>query len=948
MKIISWNVNGLEACKRNGFMKFLKNTDADVFCCQEIKKQCYLNTPEYIQLWNPAKRPGYSGTLLLSKREPMSVRYGMGVDCFDIEGRLITAEYEDYYVVNAYVPNSQASQERHDYRVAWDAAFLSYVSSLPKPVVICGDFNVARDYLDVYPENLRNEENPPGFISDERAGMERLLGAGFLDVFRTLYPAQEGAYTWWSNRLKKRLENRGWRLDYFVISQSLLGHVYGIKHYTDTLGSDHCPISLILNAVTPRKEVSGEDMAIMWRNIDWDKMEERLLLKQKKIATAAAAHNWDMVGWLQKELVNSLYAKMLAVRHVAKNASEPGIDGIKWTTDEEKMRAALSLRSYGYRAMPYLDSKLIEEDRTRYLRIPIAHDKAMQILHAYSLDPVAESTGDKKSFSARKGRSTLDAYAYICWMLDQPDPPEWVLRADVEACYDSISQKWLIENIPMDKHVLRECLKAGLVSSGEFFPTNRGISLGASLSPILGNMVLDGLQTEIRRQLYPNRDGEIDYANGELVRYADDILITARTYDEAVRIQGILEEFLIPRGLRLNDKKTYISNVNIGFEYLSRWYQRKHSILIVKPSDKAVARMEHRLENYIMNYKGSQRGLISGLNKKLTGFASYYRVSDAYMEFRRIDSTVQALLLRKMKILHPKSNAKRVAQKYWTQGAGGYHYFSLTTDKSVKALRLATVEIVKHRPCRATYNPYLDEESEQLLQYRRDIQKVSGQKLKAVWSRQGGKCEYCGQDLLSDDDLDVVEKVIGKGRGVRNLCYIHRRCAFDVFSDTPMSAEEHLDLVSMLTNIIEDKENEPSPYLELTEYFRLCDKTPVTLTFRQIESILGDRLSWEAYLYRSFWLDDIPGHGEMWRDEGYPFHMIIPEERDTCISDSWNTQDYQIKALHLEEQRVVFRRVRQNTSGLEVPPQLLQKRLPNRAVEELKGFYDYVIKKYGL
>lgn len=948
MKIVSWNVNGLEACKRKGFMNFLENTNADIFCCQEIKKQCYLYTPEYLQFWNPAARPGYSGTLLLSKREPLSIRYGMGIDCFDVEGRLITAEYEDYYVVNTYVPNSQASQERLDYRVAWDAAFLSYINSLPKPVVLCGDFNVARSYIDVYPENLRNEENPPGFISDEREGMERLLESGFLDVFRTLYPTQEGAYTWWSNRLRKRLENRGWRLDYFIISQVLLGHVYGIKHYTDTLGSDHCPISLILNSVSPRKEMSSEDMAVMWRGADWDKLEDQLFAKQRKIAAAAASRNWQKVEWLQRELVNSLYAKMLAVRHVVKNNSEPGVDGVKWTTDEEMMRAALSLRSYGYRAKPNRDFELIEEERTRHIRIPIAYDKAMQALHAFSLDPVAESTADKKSFSARKGRSTLDAYAHLCRILNQPDPPRWVLRADVKACYDSISHKWLIENIPMDKHVLRECLHAGLVSCGDFFPTNVGISLGASLSPILGNMVLDGLQAEVRRSLYPNPDGEIDYANGEVVRYADDIVITARTYEDAEKVRMVLEDFLLPRGLRLNEDKTYISNVDIGFEYLSRWYQRRQGVLVVKPSDKAVVRMEHRLESFIMGFKGSQRNLIAKLNKKLTGYATYYRVSDAYMEFRRIDATVQVLLLRKMKLLHPKSNVKKVAKKYWMTGAGGYHFFTLTTDKTIRVLRLAAVEITEHRPCRVSYNPYLDGEYARLLQYRRDIRKASGQKLRAIWNRQEGKCEYCGQSFLPDQDLDVVERVIGRGRGVHNLCYIHRRCIFDTLSDAAEISEEHLDLITMLTDIAENEGAQESPYLELSEYFRLCDQSLISLTFQQIESILGDGLSWEAYFYRAFWHDDMQGHGEAWRDEGYPFHFFIPEEREFCISESWTQQGYQVKALYLEERRIVFRRVQQNTSGLVVPKALLKRRLPNAATQELRAFFDYIIKKYCL
>ena len=155
-----------------------------------------------------------------------------------------------------------------------------------------------------------------------------------------------------------------------------------------------------------------------------------------------------------------------------------------------------------------------------------------------------------------------------------------------------------------------------------------------------------------------------------------------------------------------------------------------------------------------------------------------------------------------MKLLHPKSNVKKVVKKYWTTGAGGYNFFTLTTDKTIKALRLAAIETTEHKPCRLDYNPYLDDENVQLLQFRRDIQKASGQKLRTIWNRQEGKCEYCRQDLLPGQDLDVVERVIGKGRGIRNLCYVHRRCIFDTFLEANDVPEEHLDLVSILTDMI--------------------------------------------------------------------------------------------------------------------------------------------------
>ena len=180
MKIVSWNVNGLAACKRKGFLRVLARSGADIFCCQEIKTRCPISTPGYLQFWDPAKRPGYSGTLTLARKEPLSVRYGMGIREFDVEGRLITLEYDGFYALNVYVPNSQSGLARLEYRTAWDAALREFLLTLDKPVILCGDFNVAREHIDIYPENLRNEPEPPGFQSLEREGMERLLALGLI------------------------------------------------------------------------------------------------------------------------------------------------------------------------------------------------------------------------------------------------------------------------------------------------------------------------------------------------------------------------------------------------------------------------------------------------------------------------------------------------------------------------------------------------------------------------------------------------------------------------------------------------------------------------------------------------------------------------------------------------------------------------------------------------
>lgn len=948
MKIMSWNVNGLAACKRKGFLRVLAHSRADIFCCQEIKSRCPLSTPGYFQFWNPAQRPGYSGTLTLSRREPLSVHYGMGIREFDEEGRLIVLEYGGFYVVNVYVPNSQSGLARLDYRTAWDEALLSFLKGLDKPVVLCGDFNVARDFIDVYPENIRNTPELPGFQSQEREGMERLLSLGLTDVFRAWYPQVERAYTWWSARLNKRQENRGWRLDYFLVSDALLSSVRGITHHTDILGSDHCPISLILQPAAPRKELSDEDLAAMWRGLNWEALEDQLLELQQSLARVTFAGHWNHVKQLQKELVRSLAAKALAVRHVVQRDSEPGVDHVRWTTDAEKMRAALSLTSKGYHAKPYRRIVVMDGGKERRINVPTAYDKAMQALYAFSLDPVAESVADKKSFAFRKGRSAFDAHACICRTLENADAPDWIVCADVRACYDTLSQDWLMANIPMDKKVLWEFLKAGAAFGGELFPTEVGISQGATLSPILGNMALDGLQSYLYERLYPN--GNIDYAAGDMTRFADDLIIAARSRAQADYILTLLEEFLAVRGLKLNWNKTYISTTYLGFEFLSRWYQMRDGVLTVHPSEGAVKKFEANMEAFILGHRGSQRTLIEQLNRKLSGWANYHRVTDAYDVFRRIDSSVQALLIRKMRRLYPKRKWKTIQETYWIAGQNGRHIFALRDNKAVRVVQLSELEISEHRPIRLSFHPYLDQDYYVWLQNRRDTQKVSGSKRRGIWRRQDGRCHYCGRPMLPDQEIELVEIVQGHGRTASNMAYIHRRCAYDTLSEEQPAQGAEFDFFSTLEGVTELTRGLEDPYWDLREFFRLCRKPSVTLTLLEIEKIIGFELDWEARFYPAFWFDEAPAlEGRQWARE-FPFHVMFPSQQSSeyVISDAWRSQGYRIQRLDLHRERVVFHREVYGTVGLTIPPALLQTRIPENAAYEATTFFAYLIKKYGL
>ena len=247
MKLISWNVNGLRAWVQKGFLDIFKELDADMFCIQESKLQegqISLELEGYHQYWNYAIKKGYSGTAIFTRREPMSVAYGIGIEEHDQEGRVITLEFAEFYLVTVYTPNSQSELARLDYRMRWEDAFLSYLKGLEekKPIVFCGDLNVAHKEIDL--KNPKTNRKNAGFTDEERGKFSTLLGQGFIDTYRYFYPDQEGIYSWWSYRFQARKKNAGWRIDYFCVSESLKEKLVDAKIHTEIMGSDHCPVEL--------------------------------------------------------------------------------------------------------------------------------------------------------------------------------------------------------------------------------------------------------------------------------------------------------------------------------------------------------------------------------------------------------------------------------------------------------------------------------------------------------------------------------------------------------------------------------------------------------------------------------------------------------------------------------------------------------------------------------
>ena len=247
MKMVSWNVNGLRACVTKGFVDIFNELDADIFCLQETKLQegqIDLPLEGYYQYWNYAEKKGYSGTAIFTKKEPLAVTNGIGIDEHNTEGRVITLEFEDFFFVTCYTPNSQNELKRLDYRMKWEDDFREYLLKLnkKKPVILCGDLNVAHNEIDL--KNPKTNRKNAGFSDEEREKMTKLLNSGFTDSFRYLYPDKEGIYSWWSYRFNARKNNAGWRIDYFITSNSIKDKIIDSKIHTDIMGSDHCPVEL--------------------------------------------------------------------------------------------------------------------------------------------------------------------------------------------------------------------------------------------------------------------------------------------------------------------------------------------------------------------------------------------------------------------------------------------------------------------------------------------------------------------------------------------------------------------------------------------------------------------------------------------------------------------------------------------------------------------------------
>lgn len=1003
MKIVTWNVNGIRAAWSHGLARFLHDEKAEIYCLQETKVAepvSYIELDGYYAFWSFCSRPGYSGTLCLTRWQPIAVSYDFSVPVpgknttdpqdlahertetdqqelvidtdslfhptFDCEGRIITLEFEQFYLVNVYVPNPLRHKSRSDYRAEWDVELAEYLRQLhgKKMTIVCGDFNMTSSDLDVYEENQKAAAARIGFESLERDHFHALLKDGFVDTWRQLHP-EERAYSWWSNRLNKRKQNRGWRIDYMLLTRRDLAALENVELLGDVRGSDHCPQRMTIDVrmeepTAPKRRAASvtdiqstslyiqrqlntsarnTDLTALWENIDWEQAEQHVAFMQKKLALAASRKDRKEITYWQIRIVRSIDSKLLAVRHVCSAAGGSGVDGVIWMTGHDKMAAALSLNSAGYHAEP---ARLLlvksKTGRQRRIHISSYYDRAMQSLYALSLDPVAESWGDRKSFAFRKGRSALDMNEYIRLAFSETDyngqyspsaggknPPEWAFVTDVRQCYEHISHEWILENIPMDHKVLLEFLKAGYMFAGEMFPVDVGIGIGLALSPIIANMALDGLQWAIYNALY--RDGTpIDYPNGNLLRYADDIVVTARSEAEALRIGEIIREFLRPRGLELSEKKSRVVNINDGFDLMGRTYIKYEGHVYVYPSDVALNRFKHSLKETVEGHTGAQQSLIVKLNRKLDGWATYHKTEDAIDAFRSIDVYLKALLLELCERKHPKWPRAKILEKYWYIDASGRYVYALPDKKEESVKFISDTLLIHHPRVKTIMNPYIDIEYLERRVEERAARSATGI-YRSIWNRQDGRCYYCGRRILQDQEKCVLEVNAGQAKKALRMAYVHTRCLRGSieYVDTDTLPETALDTMELLDHLRRDTVQQGQKFLRLAEFFCSCPRGQVTLSFDEIEEILGWQLGKSKY------------DKSYWSRTGF-----------MNISQSWLDNGYEIVRLNLDKGRITFRQTRKETQGLNIPDVLMNHRIPTEAKYELENYFSYIIKKYGL
>jgi RNA-directed DNA polymerase len=467
-----------------------------------------------------------------------------------------------------------------------------------------------------------------------------------------------------------------------------------------------------------QKDCAPETRLANWNSIDWKQVKLAVKSLQLRIAKAIKEGRHNKAKALQWMLTHSFAAKLLAVKRVTENSGKrtPGVDGVLWKSPTHKFRSALSLVRKGYKALPLRRLFILKKNgKKRPLGIPTMKDRAFQALHLLALEPVSETLADKGSYGFRQKRSCHDAIERCFIHLSRKDSATWILEGDIKGCFDNINHQWLLQNIPMDKKILQQWLRAGFIENKRLFPTTEGTPQGGIISPTLANMTLDGLEACLDKAfgITIRQDGcrKNNHFKIHLIRYADDFIVTASEKDILeYKVKPLIEEFLIQRGLQLSQEKTSITHITEGFNFLGqniRMYSRGK--LLIRPSKDAIKSVKEKLKGIIVKHRGSQAAvLIRNLNPVITGWANYHRHVCSKKTFYKLDRILWRNIWNWAKRRHNNLGYRKIVSLYFMRiGNRRWQYFGKFNDGKTILLRMfACFHIKRHKLINGNANPF--------------------------------------------------------------------------------------------------------------------------------------------------------------------------------------------------------------------------------------------------
>ena len=537
---------------------------------------------------------------------------------------------------------------------------------------------------------------------------------------------------------------------------------------------------------------------VEWHNINWKKAHRNVRRLQARIVKALKAGDKRKVRALQFILARSLSGRAIAVRRVTTNRGKntPGVDGEVWDTPRKKAQAVDESRSRNYRPQP-LRRKAIPKKNggQRFLGIPTMSDRTMQALYAFTLDPIAETLADPNSYGFRRERSPADAIQQCFSVLARRTSAQWVLEGDIKACFDEISHEWLLNHIPLPKSILRRWLRAGYMSGGHWYPTDNGTPQGGTISPVLANIALDGLEQKLRN-LFGSTHRLRNYHQINLIRFADDFIITGRTKEILEdKVRPVVEEFLEKRELTLSDTKTHITHINTGFDFLGQNVRKYGHKLLIRPSRSSVKALLSKVRAVIKaNRQASAGHLIMQLNPIIRGWANYHRHVVSKKTFNKIDWLIYRMVWQWARRKHRGKNNAWRNQKYFKPQDNRQRVFTgeiQTNDgkkKQVYLYRAVKTPITRHCKIQGAANPY-DPEWEFYFEERlrrRTKKSLRGKRQTLrLWLEQKGQCPVCGEMITEDDEWDthhICQRVEGGKDTLDNLTLLHLNCHRQVHS----------------------------------------------------------------------------------------------------------------------------------------------------------------------